>query len=662
MAQERPAPRGPYWEIALQPVAVMTLPTGTLASIRGSVPCSPDLSGATSVNAGIGAHVGYVLSDEPDAVGIRLRAAFLAIAYDDLSSTFSASTGRAYDAFDAVNGAYREVNTEHRVQFDLSALRLAPTVDIALGGNLHAQAWFPSICLTTTASSRETETVLSPSNATFLDHTQVREIAEGTGTIAEKKLRIGAGVAVAYRLPLGGRLFFEPNIGVDVGLTSIQPSWSPLLVRGGIGIGYRFLPSPPPPPAPVETPPVAVIPEQPARPAQAPFTANASVEVSGVKLPLEFRRQVVARYVPVLPTIFFERNADGLPERYVQFAPPGTAPRGGEAASFDENTVSSNAEQAHYQTLNIFARRLLASPKTRVTITGTTSRDEDGRADLAQARARAVAEYLMKAWGIAPARITMRSRLDPAVLSNGENAEGLAENRRVELEFSDDAIYRPLQLRSVEPMTEPAEIPFRARATSASRIERWSIDAAVGEQRRTIAEGEGSPDGVHAWRLTSEDREKILSSGAVRYNLKVADSLGRTVVTEPKSLPLRLDTTVSVATSATRPDNTAEFLLVTFDFDRADLTRRGKLELGSILDRIGPDSHIAVTGYTDAVGEAERNRALALERARRVAGSMPAGSDVEYRGAAPDEAPYGSTSPEGRFLSRTVRVVITNPK
>jgi outer membrane protein OmpA-like peptidoglycan-associated protein len=71
---------------------------------------------------------------------------------------------------------------------------------------------------------------------------------------------------------------------------------------------------------------------------------------------------------------------------------------------------------------------------------------------------------------------------------------------------------------------------------------------------------------------------------------------------------------------------------------------------------------VNITGYTDQTGEQSRNIELATERANRVASLMPKGVPVESRGAAPSEAPYGSGSPEGRFLSRTVRVVVANPK
>jgi outer membrane protein OmpA-like peptidoglycan-associated protein len=404
----------------------------------------------------------------------------------------------------------------------------------------------------------------------------------------------------------------------------------------------------------IAAPVVAATPEPESKPAEfPPFTVDPRVEVAAKKLPIQFRRQIVTHYVPILPTFFFARNSWTLPERYV---------RVGDTASFDELSVSSDAERAHYQSLNIFANRLRHDRTVRVVITGTTSRDEEERANLATLRAQEVADYLVKSWGIEKDRITIRSRIDPALPSNSETEMGREENRRVELAFSSDEIYRPVQLRSVEPITEPASIPFAISAASSLPIDRWKLEIMAGDAMLTSFGGRGAPSDTVAWNLIPAARERVLSSESVGYQLTVTDSHGRNVSSPVKQLPVQLDTTISVRTSADRPDNTAEFLLVTFDFDRADLTHRGRLELNAILDRIGPASKVSIVGYTDPVGELEHNKALALDRARQVASLMPKGTSVEYRGASPNEAPYDFLSPEARFLSRTVRVVVTDPR
>lgn len=657
---ERTRAASGFVEIGVDPAAVMTLPIGELLSIKGSDPCSRLLGASTSVNFGIGGRLGYVLHNDMITPGLRFRAIGLALGYDDLFSVFETSPNETYESYDPVNGLYHTVETRYAAEYTLAYLRAALEGEIAFGNNLMMR-FGPSFSLPLSASVREHEEIVAPSNATFPERTQERTIAEGTGEIDDAGMRLGLGASLIYRLPLGRKLYFEPNIGVDFGLTKVQPNWSPLLVRGGIGIGYMFLPEPeiaaPPPARPVE---VAVT--EPGRPQESPFASEPRMAVAAARLPIEFRRQIVARYVPVLPTIFFDSNSARLPERYRTLAPAGSAPRGGEPVSFDELTLPSNAEQAHYQTLNIFASRLLRHPKARVTITGTTSRDESDRSTLAATRAQQVADYLMNVWKIEKSRITVRSRIDPAVPSSSESPQGREENRRVELDFSDDDVYRPIQLRSVEPITEPPSIPFTVSTTRPDDVARWEAKIVAGGATVETITGRGAPDGEIAWELENADRERVLSAGGASYSLTIYDKAGRSASTEAKRLPVRLDTTITVMSSADRPDNAAEFLLVTFDFDRAELTRRGRLELEAVLDRIGPASTVSIVGYTDPVGEVEHNKALALERARKVASSMPAGTKVEYRGASPDEAPYNSSSPEGRFLSRTVRVVVANPK
>jgi outer membrane protein OmpA-like peptidoglycan-associated protein len=650
-AQGRRAdPMAVYLEVAVDPVALMTLPIGSLESVRGNPPCSPRFSPATSVNLGLTLRGSMVFDPHrADTEGFRARALSFSLGYDDISSLFESSGDSSIEGYDPITRRYTPIRTRHDLEFVLRYLRVASEFELALGGGLMIRGG-PSIGIPLSASSRESESVVSPDNATFPDRTQVREMAEGTGPIGELGLRAGICATLAFRLPLGARVFFEPAIGADYGLTPLQPAWSQLQVRGGIGIGCVLLPRreermlPPVAASPPSTTPVS--------PSRSQFNAAPTIDVASGTEPITFRRQIVARYVPLLHAIFFDRNGAEIPARYSTQGPAG----------FREDAVPGNAEAAHHLTLDIFGSRLAADPRVRLTITGTTSEDEDDRGALARRRAEAVARYLTGSWGIDPKRITIRSRLDPAVPSNREREEGRQENRRVEIDASRDEIYRPVQLRVVEPALDPSEIGFRLFATSTLAIERWRVEIAGGGAMLKRIDGTGEPQGSVRWMLSQDDRERVLSAGSVSYTLTVFDSAGRGVTSPRRPLPIRLDTTITVASSAGRPEDAAEFLLVTFDFDRAGMTRRGREELESILERVGPGSTVSVTGYTDRLGNVGHNRALATERARRVAASMPPDARVEYRGASPEEAPYAGSLPEGRFLSRTVRVVVTKPR
>lgn len=648
IAQETSVDDARYLEFVLSPDAVMTFPLGTLESIRGSVPCSPTFEASPGANPGFSLRIGYVLRGGLEK-SLWLRGVSLVAGVDDISSNFLSGAGQSFEAYDAVNDRYVMVETEHTAAYTLNYLRAAVEAEATPGAGIILRAG-PSIGIPLSASVRESEAILSPSNATFLDRTQEQEIPEGTGELDDAGVRVGIGAGITYRLPLGRRFFFEPSVGIDLGLTPVQPGWSPLLVRGGIGIGYAAIPEP----APVEPPPTPVVVREEPVLRDVPFTADLSIQATPASIPVEFRRQIVARYTPMLPVIFFDRNSSSIPSRYKQL---GDDYKGG------DYLVPCDAESAHHDVLNSIGLRLRPSVRIRVTITGTTSTDESNREKLAGERAEAVAQYLEKIWGISRNRLIIRSRVDPALPSNSRHEEGREENRRVELEFSDEAVNGSHSCRTVEPVTELRMIPFRVSAASPLSMERWqaTITGANGWRLKDL-EGTGAPPEMITWELSGNDRERVMAANGINYSLTVFDSAGRSISTAPSALPIVIDTTISFTTSMDRPENSAEFLLVTFDFDRAELTRLGRKELATILDRIGPQSRVEVVGYTDRVGDQEHNMALAAERARKIAELMPKGVPVEHRGASPDEAPYGNDTPEGRFLSRTVRVVITNPK
>ncbi len=642
------AATGGHFEIAIDPVALMTLPIGSLASVRGSIPCSPLVAPAARLNAGISARAAYIIGD-PDTHSAGLRGLSISVGYDDLTSLFASTANVSYEGYDPIDNTYRQIVTRQSVLFTIRSIRMALELEMALGGNLLLRAG-PSCGIPISGSSREQDVVLAPSNATFLDRTQQREIAEGTGELGKIGVRLGMGAALAWRLPLGRRLFLEPAIGADMGLTSIQPSWTPLVLRGGIGLGYA--------PTPLNPPPaliVATIPESVRASEEGAYMAIPRIDVAGDGGPIRLRRQIVARYVPLLPVIFFDKDSAAIPARYM-----GTRP--GARDDFDEGRLPGNAREAHRQILDVIGKRLSEHPRARLTITGMTSIDEENRPMLARRRADAVATYLIDRWGIDRRRITTASRVDPAVPSNSEHPEGLQENRRVEIMASQEDLERPVQIRSVEPTIEPSDVAFITSVTSSSPVERWRIDITSGDVSIRTIEGAGSPEGIVRWKLSQADRERMLSGDDLLYRLRVYDSSGQVAETIPRPLPLQLDTSISIASASGRPDNSAEFLLLRFEYDRSELTRRGLRDITAVLERIGPGSAVSIIGYTDSTGRIEHNRGLALERARRVAAMIPDGVTVSYRGASPDEAPYGSGSPEGRFLSRTVRIIITDPK
>ena len=638
-------PATPYIEIGVDPAALVTRPLGTLESVRGTAPCSETYESTTLVNPSLLVRASYVLDNHDHPLGaVTLRGLRLSLGIDDLTSEWAAPSER-YPSYNEVSGEYTEVETQFAARYDLSYLRTSAELEIGLGSNVGARIG-PSVSLPLKASSVQQESIVSPSGATFLDRTQRRELTEGTGAIDDAGVRVGVGFGVGYRLPLGRRLFFEPSASVDVGITSVQPSWSPLELRLGIGIGYALFTDPEPVQVPVVPEPV-VIEHKPE-----PFAASVDVRLAS-DATIELRRQIVSRYIPIIPVVFFGEKERTIASRYRPIDARSTS-------EFSEQAISTQADEAHRDVMNVLGARLRLHDRATLTLTGTTSEDESDREALARSRAEAVAEYFERAWGIDRARIAVRARVTPAVPTSSDTEEGRAENRRVELAVSDETLLAPVHQRTVEPVLEPHAISFVASAQANRPIARWSLNIGGADGRRI--DGSGPVPETITWELEQDDRERLLAGGSSQFRLTVEDAAGASATSSARTLPLRLDTTVTVATSASRPDNAAEFLLITFEFDQARLTDRGRRELETITRRIGGASSVSVTGYTDRIGEAEHNLALARARAERVAAALPKAASLEVRGADPSEAPYTNDTPEGRFLSRTVRVVIVNPQ
>lgn len=635
-----------HLEFGIDPAAILTLPLGSPTSIRGTQPCSEQFAGMSRVNPSIGLFGTYVLPNRADGIGSGLRAIRLGVGLDDVSSEFRA-TPLTTQAFDESSGRYVGTETQYIAEFDLRYLRAATELEYSLGGDLALRGG-PSLMIPLSGSSIEQEHIVAPSNLTFLDNTQERTIPGTEGALSDLGVRVGIGAGLRYRLPLGRRTFFDAGVAADLAITSIQPGWSPLVLRTGIALGYRLLPLKQPPP------PVVVEPPPPSGPE--PFSADFQIRVVADALPIELRRQVVARYVPIIPVVFFDLNSAEIPARYSLLQSSENTD------SFTEQALPAQADEVHHSVLDIIGSRMVRHSRARVTIVGTTSQDENDRLVLAQARADRIKSYLTQVWGIDSRRIRTQSRLAPLVASNPTYDEGRAENRRVEFEFSTEELYSPVQLRTVEPVERPEQIDFNVAVEASHPVSTWEFELQSNGRAVERLSGTGTPPSSLTWRLTQDDREIALSQGAVTYQLSVSDQLGRRERSSAERIPLRLDTTVSVRTSANLPANAAEFLLVTFDYNRAELTARGRRELQAILERIGPRSRVEVIGYTDQLGDEQRNRELAAERARLVASLLPSSIQVTARGALPNEAPYPGALPEGRFLSRTVRVLIADPR
>ena len=97
--------------------------------------------------------------------------------------------------------------------------------------------------------------------------------------------------------------------------------------------------------------------------------------------------------------------------------------------------------------------------------------------------------------------------------------------------------------------------------------------------------------------------------------------------------------------------------MILFDYDKAELAKADKEYLKKIKAKVKPGSEVIISGYADRNGSQEYNTNLAKKRCEEVRKALnvkntiikPFGNKVLL---------FDNTTPEGRALSRTVRVEI----
>jgi len=165
------------------------------------------------------------------------------------------------------------------------------------------------------------------------------------------------------------------------------------------------------------------------------------------------------KYIKMIPNLnykFYERDSSNLPIRYSVFNKK-------ESYKFSSNNLfETNTIDLYQHILNIIGERMMANPKSKLSIVGTKSEKEVG--ELAKVlpieRAKTVRDYLVNTWGISEKRLLISSTDKPTVPSTSSETESIEENQRVELYSVDEDLLAPLLLKDTLYTPITREIDF----------------------------------------------------------------------------------------------------------------------------------------------------------------------------------------------------------
>jgi outer membrane protein OmpA-like peptidoglycan-associated protein len=140
----------------------------------------------------------------------------------------------------------------------------------------------------------------------------------------------------------------------------------------------------------------------------------------------------------------------------------------------------------------------------------------------------------------------------------------------------------------------------------------------------------------------------------------VQDSNGTVIPSESATVPVTERTLVDKRTTGGTDKTMDRYSLILFGFDRSELTDQHKALIENIKPRLSPASSVSITGYTDRIGSDDYNLRLSEQRARAVSAGL-AVQRATITGQGEKLPLYDNDSPEGRFYSRTVEIVVETP-
>jgi len=535
-----------------------------------------------------------------------------------------------------------------------------------------------------------------PVNKPFPDNSAITQAAPR---------QVHALAGVGYDFTLGQNLRITPELTYAFALTNAlrtsaaQPSaanpWALHQFRGGVTVTLPLpkAEAPPQPPLPVDTAkPAPILAIQAFGVQEEENGGSVGGEANETQSVILRVQQTISRSVfPLLPYIFFDGvGATALSERYATLTRE-------ETSAFRESKLSSAyeltpKEHSYYHSLNIIGERLRRLPKAQLSIHGCTDgfTAERDKADVAKARAQSVMRYLREVWQIPAAQLKLvdntTAPTTPSIPLS--DADKQAENRRVELRSDTPDILANITLIDTVRRVSPPRVRFHLSATNIDSVRlrgaQWSIS--ILQAGRTVKEIKGTTElpKTMEWRVDERELAALhlnesvqqgqtflsMTLSPLEYTFSCIDADGTLYRSATAAIPLETRTeekdSKRTKTSSYFAGKLVErFNLILFDFAKSTMTSEQEPMMNLMRTRITERSTVRVDGFTDRTGEAEFNRKLSLQRALGVAQALGFTAEQQktnVMGYGSSLELYNNDLPEGRFYSRTVRVIVETPQ
>lgn len=570
----------------------------------------------------------------------------------------------------------------HQADIGLLGLDLSPSVAYYVSTRFSLQGGL-IFSFPLSSSVRQTESIISPEEVTYLDGTNTRVNAEGS--VATTTLVPSLFIAPRYSFPFGSTFVLSFGARAEYTLSSFTPAFSWKETTFSLGTELRFniyrstvgqmlydtL---------IRRDTVAralrgdslvrvvllnrsqntlqtqsngvqrrtlVIEEHYEKlfPAAAPMLiatltagfVNADGSVAQTAS-VSVRKSIRRSYIPLLPKVFFDAGSSALPQRYKQ-GMPDLYTQGGDSIT-----------KVYYHLLAIIATRLQQHPGAKLTMNGYALDDEP--VALAAARTRTIADYLY-ASGISRQRFVIKTLSLPRIKLKRSAAYESEERRCVEFTSDTPEILAPYEISDTIVVADPPIVHFTPTVLNEAEISTWKLSVHSGGKKLVEFSGSGMPTPID-WNLNGNEHSALLYGASdARYILEVQDREGNSARSAEGKVSF---STVRASTNVLAVSEEVHSLMF-FDYDDVVLLPENERSVQKLRERMKGDSIISITGTADESGDAAYNMKLSRLRAEAVANAL--GVPVPtIRGAGSSRGSLPQGLPEGRLYRRRVDILL----
>ncbi|MGA2297522.1 MAG: OmpA family protein, partial [FCB group bacterium] len=489
----------------------------------------------------------------------------------------------------------------------------------------------------------------SPPGITFENDSLVR--LQRSGDLPNvNKLSFGVVGGLSYDIPLNSKYtwFLTPEAYYLYELNNVTKNQNWKISSLKLGLALKYQPRP--------EKPVVVVPP--------PVNLTASVKANGVEydgteeemIKIRVEEYLSSRWKPLLTYVFFDDNSAVLPERYSRITSDS-------AKRFKIQDLNEQGTlEVYHHLLNIIGRRLVDNPDSKITLVGCNNGQgaEKNNKELSMRRAEALRDYLSDIWGIKADRMNIETRNLPQIPSNSNEAEGVEENRRVEITSDNFDIVSPIKTEDTMRVANPPIARFKTTASGTNGISHWTLSSSQAGKTLKTFSGIGDVTPTLDWTFENDEKTIPSKSLPLDYSLSVTDNQGKSFNTPVKSIPIEVISIEKKRRERIADKYVDRYSLIMFSFDKSDISSFNEKILALIHSNLKPNSTVNITGHTDRTGEHDYNVNLSNNRANAVAKSLNF-ENTNTTGVGEQQLLYNNDVPEGRFYCRRVDVTVETP-